>query len=86
MPNCKICGKAVTSGYVVCGDECLKPSPTSKTYKTLTAIIYYIPDTKATHTTAQANNTSEIEVINKFINNPLIDSIYFIETKKLIKL
>jgi hypothetical protein len=86
MPNCRVCGKPVTSGYVVCSDECIKPVSTSEIHKTLTAIIYYLPDTKATHTTAQASNSSERDVIDKFINNPLIESIYFIETKKLIEL
>lgn len=93
MPNCRGCGKSVTAGLVLCGEECIQgirqePDETVRDY--LTYIIYFKSTHGAeSHITGRTSETSEAGVLRnalKSIDLRKYTDIYFIETKKLIKI
>lgn len=84
MPNCKVCGKSVSCGLVVCGEECfngINIEPDDVLQGNITLILYH----KYGFTTAVTACETEKDVVDRIkLQSKNIQSVYFIETKKLI--
>jgi hypothetical protein len=93
MPNCKVCGKSVSCGLVICSEECFSNiliEVDDVEYNILTAIVYYKNGpVMVSWTTIQSHFTTERKIVDNMkavTGHKAVDSIYFIETKKLIKI